>query len=148
MAKIAIIVGTTMGGAEAVADELELTLNKAGHQCQLTLSPEAKEMEEFPTWLIVTSTHGAGDLPDNLISFHDELSRSKPDLNAISFALCGIGDSSYDTFCGALNHLDPLLRSLGAKPIVDKLRIDVKDEDLPESQAIKWLSNHIELFTA
>lgn len=140
MAKIALIIGTTMGGAEAVADELQAQLEEAGHDVLATLEPDLAQLSDWPHWLIVTSTHGAGELPDNLHPFHAALTDQQPDLSGIRIALCGIGDSSYDTFCGAVDLLDPLLRSLGAIPLVDGIRIDVQAVELPEDQALEWLS--------
>ncbi|MBY5923465.1 FMN-binding protein MioC [Ferrimonas balearica] len=141
MAHIALIIGTTMGGAEAVADELQAQLEQAGHQVTATQEPELKELQAIPSWLVVTSTHGAGELPDNLHAFHEALMTQQPDLSPIRIALCGIGDSSYDTFCGALDLLDPLLRSLGAIPLVDEIKIDVQSPEIPEDQALSWLSH-------
>ncbi|MBY6097000.1 FMN-binding protein MioC [Ferrimonas balearica] len=141
MAHIALIIGTTMGGAEAVADELQAQLEQNGHQVTATLDPELADLEAAPLWLVVTSTHGAGELPDNLHPFHAQLSEQKPDLSGTRIALCGIGDSSYDTFCGALDQLDPLLRSLGAIPLVDRISIDVQAQEIPEDQALSWLES-------
>ncbi|MBY6188760.1 FMN-binding protein MioC [Marinobacter hydrocarbonoclasticus] len=139
MAQIALIIGTTMGGAEAVADELQAQLEQNGHQVTPTLTPNLEDLQTEPLWLVVTSTHGAGELPDNLHPFYDALNTQKPDLSQVRIALCGIGDSSYDTFCGALDLLDPLLRSLGAIPVVDRIQIDVQAQEIPEDQALSWL---------
>lgn len=140
MAHIALIIGTTMGGAEAVADELQAQLEELGHQITATQEPALEDLLTIPSWLVVTSTHGAGELPDNLHPFHAALMAQQPDLSPIRIALCGIGDSSYDTFCGALDQLDPLLRSLGAIPLVDEIRIDVQSPEIPEDQALSWIS--------
>ncbi|MBY5994224.1 FMN-binding protein MioC [Ferrimonas balearica] len=144
MTQIALIIGTTMGGAEAVADELQERLEQAGHQCHPTLTPELTTLRQFDHWLVVTSTHGAGDLPDNLVPFQAELTQQKPDLGTTRLALCGIGDSSYDTFCGALDHLEPLMRSLGAIPLVDRIEIDVQSPEIPEDQALRWIESYLE----
>lgn len=146
MAHIQLIIGTTMGGAEAVADELQERLQAAGHQCTETQAPEIGEILSVPTWLIVTSTHGAGDLPDNLLPFEQALADPDLDLSGIRFALCGIGDSSYDTFCGALDRLEPLLRSRGAAAVVDRIAIDVQANEIPEDQALNWLEQGLDRF--
>ncbi len=138
--KIALIIGTTLGGAEAVADELLPVLEADGHEVHYGLHFDPQALLEAPFWLLVTSTHGAGELPDNLQPFADWLD-GQPDLSGHRYALCGIGDSSYDTFCGALDLLDPALRSAGASPLVDKIKIDVQQMDLPEDQALRWLES-------
>ncbi|GAA4895708.1 flavodoxin domain-containing protein [Ferrimonas pelagia] len=141
--KIALIIGTTMGGAEAVADELLPVLENAGHEVIYCLDPQAEILLSCPLWLVVTSTHGAGELPENLVKTHQWLA-TQPSLNGIQYALCGIGDSSYDTFCGALDLLEMPLRSNGAIAFVDKIRIDVQHMDLPEDQALSWLESWIQ----
>ncbi|GAA5193855.1 FMN-binding protein MioC [Ferrimonas gelatinilytica] len=141
--KIALIIGTTLGGAEAVADELQPVLESAGHEIHYGLDFDPQALLEAPFWLLVTSTHGAGELPENLLPFAHWL-ETQPDLSQHRYALCGIGDSSYDTFCGALDLLDPALRSSGATPLVDKIRIDVQQIDLPEDQALSWLTGWLD----
>ncbi|QIZ78222.1 FMN-binding protein MioC [Ferrimonas lipolytica] len=136
--KLALIVGTTMGNAEAVADELLPELEKRQFEVTYSLAPTAELLADCSHWLVVCSTHGAGDLPDNLHPWFDWI-QQKPSLNGKKFALCGIGDSSYDTFCGALKQIDPQLRSCGMIPFVDKIEIDVQQLDLPEDQALSWL---------
>lgn len=43
-------------------------------------------------WLIISSTHGAGDIPDNLSPFYEALQEQKPDLSAVRFGAIGIGE--------------------------------------------------------
>ncbi|SHI23731.1 FMN-binding protein MioC [Ferrimonas marina] len=145
--KIALIIGTTMGGAEAVADELQPLLESAGHEVIPCLELDSEALQQAPFWLLVSSTHGAGELPDNLHPFADWLEQQQ-DLSGHRYALCGIGDSSYDTFCGAIDRLDPLLRSKGAIPAVDKILIDVQQLELPEDQAIQWLNSWLDRIEA
>ncbi len=49
-------------------------------------------------WLIISSTHGAGDIPDNLVPFYDALQEKLADLSAVRFGAIGIGSREYDTF--------------------------------------------------
>ncbi|USD37620.1 MULTISPECIES: FMN-binding protein MioC [Ferrimonas] len=144
MTPLAVIVGTTMGGAEAVADELADKLAQHQIQCQQFLDPTLEQLTPFPHWLIVTSTHGAGDLPDNLLPFANSLESAQ--LSGTQFAICGIGDSSYDTFCGAARTLDRLLQQAGAQPLVNKIEIDVQAVDLPEDRALEWIDELISIF--
>ncbi|QSX31985.1 FMN-binding protein MioC [Shewanella cyperi] len=139
MAKIEVLVGTTLGGSEYVADELMAKLTEAGHQCQTYLDPDLASLDEQALWLIVSSTHGAGDLPDNLQPFAKQLLLAMPDLGKVRFALCAIGDSSYDTFCQGPEQLIDLLTDAGASPFVDKIRIDVQSDPVPEEPALAWL---------
>ena len=139
MAKIEVIVGTTLGGAEYVSDELIRILNEQGHETEQHLDPDLAVIDSNNTWLLVCSTHGAGELPDNIQPFHQQLNEQKPDLTAVKFAICAIGDSSYDTFCQGPELLIKSFQQLGATEFVNKIQIDVQQEELPEDTAINWL---------
>ncbi|QYK12947.1 FMN-binding protein MioC [Shewanella rhizosphaerae] len=140
MAKIELIVGTTLGSAEYVADELAAQLEDQGHETQVHLKAELNDLDPKSLWLIVSSTHGAGDLPDNLQPFFDEIDSKKPDLSRTKYALCAIGDSSYDTFCQGPEKLIEAMENCGAQVYVDKIQIDVQYDPIPEEPAQAWLS--------
>ena len=87
-----------------------------GHQVELHFQPDfAQISSENQTWLICTSTHGAGDYPDNIQAFVTDLENSDQDLSSVKFLTIGIGDSSYDTFCYAAKNINKLLLSKGCK---------------------------------
>ena len=139
MAKVALLVGTTLGGSEYVADEMAAQLDELNHQTKVFIEPNIDELADFPVWILVCSTHGAGDLPDNIVPFHKQLMIEMPDLNHIKFALCAIGDSSYDTFCQGPEKITSLLLQNGSNAIVDKIQIDVQRDPIPEEPAVAWL---------
>ena len=141
MSNISIIVGTMLGASEYIGDHLESILTK-DHQVTTTLDADLANYDlSIPQiWLICTSTHGAGDFPDNLEPFVEQLKQQSPDLSNISFAVCGLGDSSYDTFCNAGITIDALLGSLGAQRIHPLNKIDIIDGGLPEDNAELWLN--------
>ncbi|ABZ78846.1 flavodoxin/nitric oxide synthase [Shewanella halifaxensis HAW-EB4] len=141
MAKVDILVGTTLGSAEYVADEISDQLSDLGHETIVHLTPNLSDLSQDSLWLIVSSTHGAGDLPDNIVPFFDEIQAQNPDLSAIKFALCAIGDSSYDTFCQGPEKLVEQLKLCGAQVYVDKIQIDVQYDPIPEEPALSWLSS-------
>ncbi|MCU8036457.1 MAG: FMN-binding protein MioC [Shewanella sp.] len=140
MAKIEVIVGTTLGSAEYVADEMMAQLMEQGHQVQVHLTPTLCEIDTHALWIIVSSTHGAGDLPDNIQPFFNEITEQKPDLSQVNFALCAIGDSSYDTFCQGPEKLISAIQDCDAKAFVDKIQIDVQLDPVPEDPALAWLA--------
>ena len=139
MAKVALLVGTTLGGSEYVADEMAAQLAELNHQTEVFIEPNIDELADFPVWILVCSTHGAGDLPDNIVPFHKQLMIEMPDLNHIKFALCAIGDSSYDTFCQGPEKITSLLLQNRSNAIVDKIQIDVQRDPIPEEPALAWL---------
>ncbi len=96
-------------------------------------------------WLIVTSTHGAGDLPDNLQPLLEQIEQQKPDLSQVRFGAVGLGSSEYDTFCGAIIKLDQQLIAQGAQRLGEILEIDVIQHEIPEDPAEIWVKDWINL---
>ncbi|MEF1255182.1 FMN-binding protein MioC [Vibrio sp. M260112] len=140
---IHIITGSTLGGAEYVGDHLSDILVENGFETQVHNQPELSEIENQGTWLIITSTHGAGEYPDNILPFIQALQDTPPKMSEVKFATIAIGDSSYDTFCAAGLHAHQLLEDIGATAITDCLTIDVLSHDVPEDAAEEWLNELI-----
>ncbi len=135
---IHIITGSTLGSAEYVGDQLYELLQELGKECQIHNQPALSEIPAKGTWLIVTSTHGAGDFPDNIQPFIAELHNTPPNTSQLKFAVVAIGDSNYDTFCEAGKNAFALLEDIGATPIVDCFTIDVLEHPVPEDAATQW----------
>ena len=139
MADITLISGSTLGRAEYVAEHLADKLEDAGFTTEILHGPECAELPRLGTWLVVTSTHGAGELPDNLLPLYEEISEQQPDLSAVTFGAVGIGNREYDLFCGALDKMEALLTTAGARRIGDHLKIDVLQHEIPEDPAGEWV---------
>ena len=140
MASIQIIVGSMLGGSEYVAEACEEALSSLNHQTQLHFSPEFAQIPTInQTWLICTSTHGAGDFPDNIQAFVNNLSQSTENLSSLRFFIIGLGDSSYDTFCLAAKKMNKLLKSKGSIEILPLKTFDMLDEIDPEKEANLWI---------
>ena len=104
MAEILIIVGTESGNAQMVADYLSDELSPLGHAFDIVNDGTADEarLAERGVVLVCTATHGDGELPDNLIPFHDSLTAARPDLSHLRYGVIALGDQTYaDTFCNA-----------------------------------------------
>lgn len=143
---IHIITGSTLGGAEYVGDHLNDLLEEQGRTITLHNQPEYASIPQQDTWLIVTSTHGAGEFPDNIKPFIADLTEQAPQLDKVRFAVIAIGDSSYDTFCAAGQAAHELLTNLGAQAISDCFTIDVLETPVPEDAAEEWFNDHSEQF--
>ncbi|MGL4487211.1 MAG: FMN-binding protein MioC [Yersinia sp. (in: enterobacteria)] len=145
MADITLISGSTLGSAEYVAEHLADKLEEAGFSTETLHGPELDELTLDGVWLVVTSTHGAGDLPDNLQPLLKQIEQQQPDLSQVRFGAIGLGSSEYDTFCGAVKSLDQKLIAQGAIRLGDILEIDVIQHEIPEDPAEVWVKNWINL---
>ncbi|MFC0322184.1 FMN-binding protein MioC [Gallibacterium melopsittaci] len=139
MTSICIITGSTLGGAEYVAEHLDDCLQQKGFTTKIFHGPELNQVIEDKIWLVVTSTHEAGELPYNLQPLFEQLAETQPDLSDLRFAVVGLGNSDYDTFCFAVDRVEQNLQNLNAKCICDSLRIDVLSTEDPDADAENWL---------
>jgi MioC protein len=143
MSSFQVIVGSMLGGSEYVAEACEETLTALGHDVELHFQPNFAQINsENQTWLICTSTHGAGDYPDNIQAFVTDLENSDQDLSSVKFLTIGIGDSSYDTFCFAAKNINKILISKGCKEITPITTLDMSEDIDPEERSQHWLNEH------
>lgn len=141
MTDITLISGSTLGGAEYVAEHLAEKLEEAGFSTETLHGPLIEDLNTSGIWLVVSSTHGAGDIPDNLLPLYEALQEQKPDLSAVRFGAVGIGSREYDTFCGAIDKIDDALLACGAKQLGETLKINILDHDIPEDPAEIWVGS-------
>lgn len=147
MSKILILVGTESGNAQMVGDTLMDEFTAQGHEVTLVSEGEAEEADlpNQEVVLICTSTHGLGELPDNIIPIHDALKEEKPDLSHLKYGVIALGDQTYsDTFCHAGKIMDQLFSSLGAHKVGERLEIDACTQPLPDEEALDWSKEWIE----
>jgi MioC protein len=148
MSSFQIIVGSMLGGTEYVSEACEEQLKTLNHQVSLHLKPHftsilddtfAQNSNKKSNWLVCTSTHGAGDFPDNIQAFVSDLKNCEQDLSSINFMIIAIGDSSYDTFCQAGVKISNILKTKGCKELIDIKMLDMSQDIDPEALAQEWL---------
>lgn len=98
MTSICIITGSTLGGAEYVADHINEVLSEQGFEVELFNQATLADIEGKANLIVVTSTHGAGELPENIQPLFDDLANSTADFSSMKFGVIGLGSSDYDTF--------------------------------------------------
>ncbi len=142
MSNIAVLVGSVYGAAIELAEHVTDELNNKGQSAVLydDVSLDRILAQAPKTWLIVTSTTGQGDMPDNIIDLFEQMKAQLPDLSGSQFAVAAMGDSSYvDSYCGAGKAFDELMKSLSAKSLTDILEIDACETSDPVSFSQAWL---------
>ncbi|WIE67741.1 sulfite reductase subunit alpha [Curtobacterium sp. MCLR17_054] len=129
---IDVLFGTQTGNSEFLADELVAGAKARGLGGRASaldaVTPE--QLAEMSHVLVVTSTYGEGEMPDNAGLFWDAIEASTvPRLEGLQYAVLGLGDTSYDEFCQAGKLLDTRFEQLGATRIHDRVDCDVDFED-------------------
>jgi flavodoxin len=141
MKKVNLVFGTVYGSAQFAAETLEKEMQVLGYDVTLWQPNEVASFipPQDELLVVVTSTTGQGDLPDDIQSWYHNLKHLAPYLPELRYSVIALGDSSYETFCGAGKSVDALLSELGAKLLVELLEIDACETMEPEVEAIKWL---------
>ncbi|MBO9409598.1 sulfite reductase subunit alpha [Shimia sp. R9_1] len=134
-----ILFGTQTGNAEEVANEAaELAKNKGFAPKVAEL--DAIEMDQLAAMenvIVVISTYGEGEMPDNAELFWEALSAgTAPRLEKLNYGVLALGDTSYELFCQAGKLIDTRLEQLGAKRLGARVDCDIDFEDA----ASAWLT--------
>ena len=142
-----ILFGSQTGNAEALAQSAAKAARAKG------LVPVVQGLGEvdidvFATMrhvLVITSTYGEGEMPDNAQLFWQAISASTaPRLEQMHFAVLAIGDTGYDGFCQAGKFIDMRLEQLGAKRVYDRIDCDIDYEE-PSNE---WIASSMPQFAA
>ena len=138
--------GTDMGNAEDAAMTFTETLETVGIEAEaIELNQiDVAELQTATHFVVVTSTFGDGEFPDNATLFWEAISGETERLEHLSFAVLALGDTSYDLFCHAGKVLDERLEELGATRLADRVDID----GFYEQPAKAWSTDVVKLLAA
>ena len=126
--KMRIYFATETGNSKMVAQQLAKEAKHKGWQAQVLAikKTNAKELSALTEPAIfVVSTHGDGDPPAAAVHFFEQLRAATDSLASLSYAVLGLGDSSYPFFCKTAADLDGLLQERGAKAFHARRDLDV-----------------------
>ncbi len=135
---LTILFGSQTGTAENLAKKAAKEAGKRGFaptvvdMAQATIASLAAEKN----LLVITSTYGDGEPPDNAKALHGALAAaSDSQLSALRYSVCSLGDTNYTLFCQAGKDFDARLEKLGATRVSPRVDCDL-DYETPHT---KWL---------
>lgn len=139
---INILYGSQTGNSESVA--IDTAANAKAHGLLANVKSmdeiELDDLVQMEYVLIITSTYGEGEMPDNAQLLWDAVSvDSAPKIEQLKYAILALGDTSYDLFCQAGIDWDNRLSELGAQRLSDRTDCDVDFDERAEA----WIGNII-----
>lgn len=136
---ITIVWGSQSGNAQNLASTIADSLADVSDVSLYDMAEiDPEEILNIKTLIVVTSTYGDGEAPDNAsewlsyIKFSDEL-----ELSHLNYAVIGLGDTYYPHFCQAGKDFDEYLSKRGAHSLLQRLDCDTYYEE----QYGDWLNS-------
>lgn len=129
---VTILWGSQTGNSEGLGKKLSKALGAKGHSVTLKSMAEVSpaDLAGISNLLIITSTYGDGEPPDNAADFHAALhAADAPALASLQYSVFALGDSNYPDFCKCGRDFDQRLAELGAKRLTEIVECDVEFED-------------------
>lgn len=127
---IHIAYGSESGNAEKIAHQLsQQPFLSAYHTTLSTLNEtDLTTLNASTLLLVVTSSFGDGEPPENA----DEFAEKLENLTAcnLKYAIFGLGDITYDKFCGYSKQLDTLLQQKQAQPLIERVDADLNYQEI------------------
>ena len=132
---ITLLWASQTGNAEAFAQRCAERIERAGRSVR-RMAMDACRLADIPPGgdvLLVASTFGDGDPPDNAAVFWRTLQNAPADcLRRVRYAVLAFGDSSYDQFCGFGRALDGRVAELGGERLVPRAECEPDSREVAE----------------
>lgn len=133
---VTVLYGSQTGNSQGLAEKYAAILKE--NDVEVTISSLASfkpnNLKKTTNLLLVVSTHGEGEPPDQAIQFYDFLySKRAPKLQHLHYSVLALGDSSYEYFCKTGKDFDEQFEKLGATRIAPRTDCDL-DYDEPAAQ--------------
>ncbi|MBG2645666.1 NADPH-dependent assimilatory sulfite reductase flavoprotein subunit [Klebsiella michiganensis] len=144
---ITLISASQTGNARRVAEALRDDLQAAQLNVKLVNAGDYKfkQIASEKLLVVVTSTQGEGEPPEEAVALHKFLfSKKAPKLTDTAFAVFGLGDTSYEFFCQSGKDFDNKLAELGGERLLDRVDADVEYQ----AAAAEWRARVVEALKA
>ena len=127
---LTILFGSQTGNAAGLAEKTAKMATNYGLEASVVDMDgyDKSNLANIKRLLVITSTWGEGEMPDNAEALWQSVQSDAPALATMHYSICAIGDTSYDEFCKAGLDWDGKLSSLGATSVQEIKLCDVDFE--------------------
>ncbi len=128
---LTILFGSQTGTAEGLAKKASKEAAQRGFAPRLVCMEkhDTVDLSKEENVLVITSTYGDGEPPDNAQAFWSFLkSESAPPLTHLHFSVLALGDTNYEGFCQFGKLCDERFEQLGARRVHPRVDCDVDYE--------------------
>ncbi|GLP95661.1 assimilatory sulfite reductase (NADPH) flavoprotein subunit [Paraferrimonas sedimenticola] len=142
-ATLTILYGSQTGNAKKLAQQAAAAAQAQGMAVQVTSMGDynPRSLKQEQALLLLVSTHGEGDPPDDAIAFHRFImGKRAPKLENLNYSVLALGDSSYQFYCQTGKELDERLAELGGKRVRERQDCDLDFEE----PAAQWQQESLE----
>lgn len=132
LAPLTILFGSQTGTAEGLAKKVAKEAGKRGFAATVLdmAQTDVTKLANEKNLLVITSTYGDGEPPDNAKALHTALkSAGDRPLTALRFSICALGDTNYAQFCQCGKDLDAWFERLGATRVSPRVDCDLDYEE-------------------
>ena len=144
---LTILFGSQTGTAENLSKRIAKEAGKRGFAPTVQDAGKyaAAQFASEQSLLVVTSTYGDGEPPDNAKAFWEFLiSDAAPKLAQTKFSVLALGDSNYPKFCAFGKGVDGRLEQLGAQRVHPRTDCDVEYDE----PFAKWMNGALNALAA
>ena len=130
---VTILWGSQTGNSEGCAKKLAKAMKGANYEPTIVdmAQMEPASLKNEKNLLIITSTYGDGEPPDNAATLYEYLmGDSVESLAGMKFSVLALGDTEYPDFCKCGIDMDAQLAAAGAERVFELVTCDV-DYDEP-----------------
>lgn len=112
---INILFGSQTGNAAGLAEKTAKLATNYGLEANIVDMDgfDPARLATMKRVMIITSTWGEGEMPDNADGMWNAINANGPGLSSVHFSVCAIGDTAYDEFCKAGHDWNNKLAALG-----------------------------------
>jgi sulfite reductase (NADPH) flavoprotein alpha-component len=143
--EIIIAFGTETGNAEMLAEDAASAASSfdlEGKVCDME-DLSVDDLSSAKMVIIVCSTWGEGDQPDNAQDLYDDVCDSDDGcMDGVNFAVLALGDTAFEMFCESGKEWDRILEEKGGTRVHERIDCDTDYEDYAD----EWIEEALAKF--